>query len=620
MRGALAMVLALPVLTPAAAAEITPEAGKVVERYLLAIGGRAAFEAVETVHGHGIVQAFGFSGAIDTWTARPDRRASRMEIGPLTIQQGYDGKTAWRTDPSGKVIVLDGLDLERSIASTWFDANRWLEPDQAGGRVRLAKDQKVEGPYDVLLVESPGGEARRMWVHRETGLIDRIVARSDQRTVINTLESYKTFSGLKFATVAITSVEGMASNDVTITFETLEVNGDMSAAPFGVPGDQGDAPQYLKTPGRAQLAFNYSGKHLWLRASVNGHPPADFILDTGASITVIDSVYAASIGLETQGSLQGQGAGASGSASLGKLQSLRVEDASGDGVALGDVSVAVLSVNAVLEPFFWRTCAGILGFNFINQFVSEIDYDTKTLVLHDPETFQYSGKGTAIPMKLDGTTPTIAMTIDGTYEGEFRVDVGSSATVDLHRPFVKTHGIDTRVKKSVTVVSGGFGGTFTSRLTRMNSIAIGPFSWKKPMVSLSGAEAGALASEDFAGNIGNRILERFRCTFDYERRVLWLEPGARYGDADSFTRSGLQLIRTGDVVGIAQVIEGSPAQKAGLRVGDEVRAIDGRAAAEWSRDALEVLFDEGKPGRKVAFDIARDGVARRVVIKLREVI
>jgi hypothetical protein len=609
----------LATFTAPVAAEITPEGQKVVDRHLAAIGGRAAFDAIETVHGRGTVQAFGLTGEVETWTARPDRRASRMALGPITMQQGHDGTKAWRTDPSGKVIVLDGLDLERSIASAWFDASRWLEHDQGGGKVSVASDVQEQG-YDVLIVESPGGESRRMWVHRETGLIDRVVTKSDQRTVTNALSEYREFGGLRFATVARTSIEGMPANDVQITFETLEVNGDVANAPFAMPGDQGGAPQYLKTPGRAHLGFDYSGKHLWLRASVNGHPPADFIFDTGASITVIDSAYAASIGLEAQGNLQGQGAGATGSAALGSLETLRVEGADGDGVTLATVPIAVLSVNAALEPFFWRPCAGILGFNFINQFVTEIDYDTQTLVLHDPKTFEYAGKGEAIPMKLDGSVPTVTMTLDGKYEGEFRVDAGSSATVDLHRPFVAAHGIDKGVKRSVTVMSGGFGGTFTSRVTRMKSIQIGSYAWKQPVVSLSGAETGALASEDYAGNIGNRILERFRLTFDYERRVLWLEPGARFAGPDGFSRTGLQLIRVDDVVSIAQVVEDSPAAKAGLKAGDVVRTIDGRAAAEWNRAELETLFEEGKPGRKLTFELARDGRATRAVVTLREVI
>ena len=613
-------VAALAMGSPPVAAEITPEAQRVVDRYLEAIGGRAAFDAVEAVHGRGRVEAFGFTGEIETWTVRPDKRASRMALGPLAIQQGFDGETAWRTDPSGKVLVLDGLDLERSIASAWFDANRWLEPDQAGGRVSIADAVEDAEGYDVLAVESPGGETRRVWVHRESGLIHRIVSTSDQRTVTNNLSEYRDFGAVKFPTVARTSIQGMPANDVVITFESLEVNGDMSGAPFGVPGDQGAAPQYLKTPGRARLAFDYSGKHLWLRASVDGNPPADFIFDTGASITVIDSAYAASIGLEAKGSLQGQGAGAMGTAALASVKALRVEGEDGDGVALGDVPVAVLSVNGFLEPYFWRPCAGILGFNFINQFVVEIDYDAKALVLHDPKTFQYAGGGKAVAMRLDGSVPTVPMTIDGRYEGEFRVDVGSSATVDLHRPFVRAHGIDERVKKSVTVVSGGFGGSFTSRLTRMKSIRLGSYDWKDPLVSLSGAETGALASADYAGNIGNRILERFKCTFDYERRQLWLEPGAQYGERDGITRSGLQLVREGGVVRIAQVIEGSPAAKAGMEVGDELRAIDGRPAAEWTRAALEALFEEGRPGRKVTFELSRGGRAVNAAIKLREVI
>ncbi len=615
---ALVLCAALALRVPAAAADITPEARKVVEHYLEAIGGRAAFEAVHSVHGTGKVSAFGFTGSIDTWTARPDKRASRMDIGPLKIQEGYDGSTAWRTDPGGKVIVLDGIDRDRSIASAWFDADRWLEPDQGGGKVSLAKQEEPQGPYDVLLIEAPGGETRRIWVNRDTGLIDKVVAKSDQNTVISTLSRYRAFAGLRLATMTKTSIEGMPANDVTVAFDTLEVNTDMSAAPFGLPGEGDHGVRYLKQDGTARLAFDYAAKHLWVRASVNGNPPADFIYDTGASITVIDSTYAAQIGLEAQGHMQGQGAGATGSVSLATLDDLKVAGDDGDGIEMKNVPVAVLSVNPMLEPFFWKPAAGIVGFNFISQFVNEIDYDTGTIVLRDPKAFEYQGQGEAIPMELAGTVPAIEMTLDGRYKGKFRIDVGSSATVDLHRPFVEANGIDKKVKDGVEVLSGGFGGMFTSRMTRMKSIAIGPYSWKNPMVSLSGATTGALASSDYAGNIGNRILDRFKCTFDYEHRVLYLEPGARYARPDHFTRSGLQLVKKDGVISIAQVIDGSPAQKAGLEVGDVIRAIDGRAAADWKHADVETLFEEGKPGTEVVFKVERDGRAMNVKFKLRD--
>ena len=126
------------------------------------------------------------------------------------------------------------------------------------------------------------------------------------------------------------------------------------------------------------------------------------------------------------------------------VPSLRVVAADGDGIELKDVRVGVLSVNAVLAPYFWRDCAGIIGFDFISRFVDEIDFDRGQLTLYDPETFRYAGAGQAIPMTLAGHTPVVKMKLDDAIEGDFRVDVGSGSTVDLHTPFVKRHDLAKR--------------------------------------------------------------------------------------------------------------------------------------------------------------------------------
>ena len=49
---------------------------------------------------------------------------------------------------------------------------------------------------------------------------------------------------------------------------------------------------------------------------------------------------------------------------------------------------------------------------------------------------------------------------------------------------------------------------------------------------------GALASEDYAGNVGNQILDRFKCTIDYDHKTVYLEPGKRYAKRDQFSRAG----------------------------------------------------------------------------------
>src|SRR5205085_7771872 len=87
-------------------------------------------------------------------------------------------------------------------------------------------------------------------------------------------------------------------------------------------------------------------------------------------------------------------------------------------------------------------CAGVIGADLISRLVTEIDYDHGRLTFYDPASFQYAGPGKGVPFVLAGNMPAVTMTLDGKFTGQFRVDVGSSSTVDLHRPFVTKHALE----------------------------------------------------------------------------------------------------------------------------------------------------------------------------------
>ena len=119
-------------------AEQAPDAREAVERHVAAVGGRSALGAVRTTHLWLTLSAFGLTGRSEAWLESPDRRAAEVSLGPFTLRDGCDGSRAWRTDPAGKVIALDGKDLDEAKASTWFENDRWLAPDFGGGRVTVA--------------------------------------------------------------------------------------------------------------------------------------------------------------------------------------------------------------------------------------------------------------------------------------------------------------------------------------------------------------------------------------------------------------------------------------------------------------------------------------------------
>ena len=616
------LLAALVACAPAARAEVAPAARPVLERYLAAVGGRAAVDSVHALHLKASIAAFGLTGSTETWLRDPNLRASATVIGPLEVLEGDDGTTAWHTDPSsGKVVTVDGKDLEDARASVYFDADRWLDADQGGGRIAYSGVESDSGRrYDVLEISPPAGRSRRFWFDQQSGLVTRESTKKDQLEIVSTLSDYRWFAGRRYSCRQYTRIVGMPANDLSLTVDSVWVNEVIPDERFRPPLEDSAAVLYLKSPGLARLPFEYSGRHLWLKVAVNGGAPADFLFDTGASISVIDSAYAVKLGLATEGKMQGQGAGSTGSVSLSRLESVRVAAPDGDGVEIHGVKVAVLSINPFLAPYFWRDCAGVLGYEFISRFVDEIDYDARTLTLHDPKTFQYGGAGTGIPFTLAGTIPAIPLKLDGTVEGEFRVDVGSGSTVDLHAPFVKRYDLESKVGKTIEASGGGFGGTFTLHVARMKRLDVGPFGWDAPVVALSATGAGGFASEDYAGNIGNQILSRFKCTFDYERRKLYLEPGKRYGEPDHFTRAGVQFMRSGDIVRAMQVLPGSPAAAAGLKDDDEVVAIEGKPPLSYSPDDLDALLDQGAPGRKVSVRVTRGGKTKELKITLKDMI
>jgi len=109
-------------------------------------------------------------------------------------------------------------------------------------------------------------------------------------------------------------------------------------------------------------------------------------------------------------------------------------------------------------------------------------------------------------------------------------------------------------------------------------------------------------------------------TFDYERKQVWLEPSSRYATRDGFSLVGVQLAQQGDAIVALQVLPGSAGADAGVRVGDVVTAIDGRPIAAWTLDAINAVFEDGKPGAKHRITIARDGRKKTVTVVLKEIV
>jgi hypothetical protein len=126
--GAVPVVLALLVLghSPALSArqDQLPTGREVIERYVEAIGGEAAFAAVQSIRATGTLEivAQNITGTVEVLASRPSNtRVNSTVDGVGSIMRGYDGTVAWTMDPFAGPALIVERELLELIDDAQFD-------------------------------------------------------------------------------------------------------------------------------------------------------------------------------------------------------------------------------------------------------------------------------------------------------------------------------------------------------------------------------------------------------------------------------------------------------------------------------------------------------------------
>ncbi|MEZ5427265.1 MAG: aspartyl protease family protein [Pyrinomonadaceae bacterium] len=374
----------------------------------------------------------------------------------------------------------------------------------------------------------------------------------------------------------------------------------------------------------ATIPFDFDGNLIYLRVSVNDSEPLWFILDTGASASVISLDLMKRLKIDSAGEIPVGGAGNGGATGhLLKGASIKINGLEG---FTSPVQVAVPLAH--LEPFSGRKLEGVLGYEFFSQFAVDIDYQAKKLTVYDGDGLDYRGKGQIIPIIFKRNHPHIkAKTIvrgpdrAEEIETDFVIDTGSSQSVALTRQFVDENKLLEKISPTLEVplTGAGVGGTSKGLIGRIEKLRIGNFEIGRPITSLSRDEKGVFAtSAEFEGNIGAEILKNFRVIFDYKNRRMILEKTspAPFGE-QKFDMSGILLKKSDGEIGIAGLIENSPAAESGLQKEDILRKINGRPASRYSLSELREKF---KSAGKIELEIRRKGEVLKKILTLRKLI
>lgn len=351
---------------------------------------------------------------------------------------------------------------------------------------------------------------------------------------------------------------------------------------------------WLDETNSTALRFDMVDDHIVVPMSVNGSDPLQFVVDTGAGATVIlESAATRKLSLRKGAEITVSGVG-DGPDPVANI--VADTDLAMGSLRMEDLSVIYLPLASI--PFFDNLDEvyfdGVIGAQFFERFVVEIDYDQQLITFSEP------GSGAPKPRDGDDGWQQLTLQIDSGVpyiETRINTDGQSSEVVKLlvdtgYRGPVSltpaTHeGIDEPVDY-YSYMSQGLSGDVASRMGVSPSFSLGSFELKQ--VPTSYAISGGESESGSNGLLGNEVLRRFNLVFDYPNERMLIKPNREFPTVLHVDRSGLLLRphKLGAVV--KSVASDSAAANAELHRGDIITHIDGQAVEDNNIAALKQLL------------------------------
>jgi len=426
---------------------------------------------------------------------------------------------------------------------------------------------------------------------------------------VTTYEDYREVRGVHVPFRQIQD-SGDARNRVVFEQSAVDFPASVPDERFAAPGTAATA-QFANGAHATELPFDLLNNHIFITAAVDGKP-VRMLVDTGG-VNVLTQAAATKLGLATEGKIGGRGTG---------TEDVDVALAHPKQLAVGglQVSAPVFYIFEMpgLADIEGADFDGVVGFELFHRYVVKIDYAAKKLTLAEPGALAPSATAMKLPFVLSGKMPLVEGTIDGT-PARFTIDTGARNAITANAPFTQKHGLVAKYKPAFETVTGwGVGGPVKAWPVRFHEVTLGPAKLRDVAGDLYTGTQGAHADPDSDANLGGGILHRFVVTFDYANRTMYLEPIAGLPESEPYDRVGMFVKRAAGSFEVLAVTAKSPAERAGVKVGDRIVAIGGAPVAADSLPEWRRRFREDKPGTKVPITVERAGKTITATIVLAE--
>ena len=187
---------------PAQTAKL-PTAKEILDKYVAAIGGRAANEKFKTRATKGTLELapMGVKGAIESYAAAPDKSYTKMNMAGIgEIIDSYDGKTAWSINPIQGNRDKTGEELlQTKLISNFY---RETNLEKLYPKMEVKGVEKIGDREAYVVTATPEGLApETFYFDRQNGLLVRsdstIISPEGKMPAKTFYEDYREVDGAK---------------------------------------------------------------------------------------------------------------------------------------------------------------------------------------------------------------------------------------------------------------------------------------------------------------------------------------------------------------------------------------------------------------------------------------
>ena len=413
----------------------------------------------------------------------------------------------------------------------------------------------------------------------------------------------------------------------------------------------------------AKIKFKLIHNLIILPVEING-VTLSFLLDTGVSKPIIFNFLNVSDTLRIKNTkkifLRGLGEGKSVEALRSENNVLRI----GDAIKLNQDLYAIYDANLNFGPRLGIPVHGIIGYDLFKDLIVEINYSNQFLRLTETKYYKYrkcNAKCEQLNLEFYRNKPYINCEVE--IEGnqipvKLLIDSGGSDALWLFEDDLL--GIESSDKYFQDFLGYGLSGSVYGKRSKIESFSLKNFTLKNPNVAFpdSTYTLHARKFKDRNGSLAGKTLKRFNIIIDYQRAIITLKKNSYFKDKFSYNKSGIELAHDGfrfvkeidneisnkktglnknnevlnstrflinpdykialkPAYAIVELIENSPAQRAGLLNGDIVLRINNLPTYKFSLQKLmRIFYDDA--GKTIRLKVERNGELLNFVFKLED--